>query len=265
MQEWQKARKSGFTLIELLVVIAIIAVLASILFPVFAAAQKMAKRSTCANNLKQLSSSVIIYKNDWSGWYPFAGGREVGADRSIEWQNAITKYVKTDAVFRCPSTTMPGVNPADPSETNLNGDISKPRTPVTYLMNGYLGLDQDAFGYGIQRTHNDSQLQRPTWTILFMEGCPTPQEVQMNGVDARGRQHTLWLRPYSFAKRAGNSMAGANKTPWHQDGGNVAFCDGHVKYIKYTNYRNLEAALPWLKNACLYQTGGDPNTDVWQE
>jgi len=63
-------RRKGFTLIELLVVIAIIAILAAILFPVFAAAREKARQVTCLNNLKQLSTALQLYGGDWNQKYP---------------------------------------------------------------------------------------------------------------------------------------------------------------------------------------------------
>lgn len=66
-------RKRGFTLIELLVVIAIIAILAAILFPIFTRAKENARLSQCLNNLKQLGSATLLYTDDYSNRYPFAG------------------------------------------------------------------------------------------------------------------------------------------------------------------------------------------------
>src|SRR5579872_2758282 len=62
--------RSGFTLIELLVVIAIIAILAAILLPVFATARERARQSSCANNLKQLSTAFIAYTQDYDELFP---------------------------------------------------------------------------------------------------------------------------------------------------------------------------------------------------
>ncbi len=62
--------RKGFTLIELLVVIAIIAILAAILFPVFAKAREAARQSVCLSNLKQIGLGIMQYVDDWKGRYP---------------------------------------------------------------------------------------------------------------------------------------------------------------------------------------------------
>jgi prepilin-type N-terminal cleavage/methylation domain-containing protein len=66
------ARKKAFTLIELLVVIAIIAILASILFPVFARARENARRASCLSNLKQIGLATMMYTQDYDEGYPYA-------------------------------------------------------------------------------------------------------------------------------------------------------------------------------------------------
>lgn len=78
--------RRGFTLIELLVVIAIIAILAAILFPVFARARAKAKQSQCLSNVKQMQLGMIMYASDYDGVNPF----------SNNWHSAIHPYVKRD-------------------------------------------------------------------------------------------------------------------------------------------------------------------------
>ena len=75
-------RKNGFTLIELLVVIAIIAILAAILFPVFARAKSNARLSGCQNNLKQLGVAMALYVDAYNGRYPWAGSNS----SAIQWR-----------------------------------------------------------------------------------------------------------------------------------------------------------------------------------
>ncbi len=91
----------GFTLIELLVVIAIIAILAAILFPVFARARENARKATCQSNLKQIGAGLMMYIQDFDEKMP-QGYRYVGADW-YSWAHCIYPYVKNDNLFACPS------------------------------------------------------------------------------------------------------------------------------------------------------------------
>ena len=103
-------QKKGFTLIELLVVIAIIAILAAILFPVFAKAREKARQSSCASNLKQLALAIYNYKMDYDETYPLSyPAQGVGATQVVSgtptywWMDLLELYVKSKQVFRCPS------------------------------------------------------------------------------------------------------------------------------------------------------------------
>lgn len=96
----------GFTLIELLVVVAIIAILASILFPVFARARENARRTSCASNLKQIGLIVMQYSQDFDEKMPPSMNK--AADNSdTPWQSLVQPYAKSTDLFRCPSNTTP--------------------------------------------------------------------------------------------------------------------------------------------------------------
>ena len=102
--------RSGFTLIELLVVIAIIAILAAILFPVFAQARDKARGAACISNLKQFGSALMMYMQDYdekSVWFYNASvAAHPGNNfRAGYWWNPIMPYVKNMDVFRCPSVS----------------------------------------------------------------------------------------------------------------------------------------------------------------
>jgi len=98
--------KRGFTLIELLVVIAIIAILAAILFPVFAQARKAARKTTCLNNVKQLSLGIMMYTQDYDEVYPPAQWHmELPAWATPTYQRVhllVAPYVKNTQVGICP-------------------------------------------------------------------------------------------------------------------------------------------------------------------
>lgn len=93
----------GFTLIELLVVIAIIAILAAILFPVFARARENARRASCSSNLKQVGLGIMQYSQDYDEKYP-TRERADGGDGAI-FSQLVQPYVKSTQLFKCPSNT----------------------------------------------------------------------------------------------------------------------------------------------------------------
>jgi prepilin-type N-terminal cleavage/methylation domain-containing protein/prepilin-type processing-associated H-X9-DG protein len=97
-------RRRGFTLIELLVVIAIIAILAAILFPVFAKARRRARVTTCTSNLKQMGTAFAMYADDNDQTFPPTW--QVGISRGANngWENNVHKYIGTWELFTCPET-----------------------------------------------------------------------------------------------------------------------------------------------------------------
>lgn len=119
MSRRDMVRRSGFTLIELLVVIAIIAILAAILFPVFARAREQARKTTCISNLKQIGAGILMYSQDYDELYPVANQE---ADRITTGQahwiggvnnqhpflvDVIQPYTKNDQMLECPTLRTP--------------------------------------------------------------------------------------------------------------------------------------------------------------
>ncbi|HEY0073516.1 MAG TPA: DUF1559 domain-containing protein [Abditibacteriaceae bacterium] len=105
MKLFTRPTRQGFTLIELLVVIAIIALLAAILFPVFARARENARKSSCINNVKQIGLGLAQYTQDFDetfirAWYV---NNQASDTTYYKWMDAIFPYVKSEQVFKCPS------------------------------------------------------------------------------------------------------------------------------------------------------------------
>jgi prepilin-type N-terminal cleavage/methylation domain-containing protein len=100
--------RRGFTLIELLVVIAIIAILAAILFPVFAKAREKARMTTCSNNLKQIATSALMYAQDHDELYPGTAGAKTTQEGSATWRTQMDAQVSAKKVFDCPTKTGDG-------------------------------------------------------------------------------------------------------------------------------------------------------------
>src|SRR5262249_11813178 len=111
---YHRPRKHAFTLIELLVVIAIIAILAAILFPVFAQARAAARKATCISNLKQLTTGQLMYLQDYDERLTYWDASNKDADGTDSWatpngagwwMNEIYPYIKNYGVYACPNDT----------------------------------------------------------------------------------------------------------------------------------------------------------------
>src|SRR5262245_18901149 len=114
------ARKAAFTLIELLVVKAIIAILAAILFPVFAQARDKARMSSCLWNERQLGTALMMYVQDYDETFPYIRFHQSSAQKgtfTYVWKNAVRPYLKSKDVLACPSNptsrTVPGMPTSD--------------------------------------------------------------------------------------------------------------------------------------------------------
>jgi prepilin-type N-terminal cleavage/methylation domain-containing protein/prepilin-type processing-associated H-X9-DG protein len=122
----------GFTLIELLVVIAIIAILAAILFPVFARARENARRASCMSNMKQMGLGVLQYTQDYDEKYPQAywyPNDSSSAGGYAHWSGTIQPYVKSNQLFVCPSSLGGGLAPTNWTGNNSGAGAPPGQTP----------------------------------------------------------------------------------------------------------------------------------------
>ena len=220
-------RRNGFTLIELLVVIAIIAILAAILFPVFARARENARKSTCQSNMKQLGMAMLQYAQDYDETFP---------------GNAAYYASLTGTPFH--NQWMLGIPPLDPTVTGRTWkDIIVP-----YLKNtGVLRCPGDTNAIANNPTSYSMKMNLATssWTMAALD-FPA-QEIMLH-------EHVGW-----HSTKAGHS-GGSGVPPRTDELLNIAFIDGHVKYIpssKYlrgiaTNYWDMH----WWINDAASQAGG---------
>ena len=135
-----RVRQRGFTLIELLVVIAIIALLAAILFPVFARARENARKSSCQNNLKQIGIAIAQYTQDYDEYLPrsrtrdmfYLGNPASGPNPQFPWHMTILPYIKSVQIYKCPS------KPGD-ARVGWSWDGAADIIPRSYVSNGCYG------------------------------------------------------------------------------------------------------------------------------
>ena len=128
MQQRRPSPRLGFTLIELLVVIAIIAILAAILFPVFAQARAKARQTACLSNTKQMGTAINMYIQDYDEMIPPRAIRDVTTGNTVEglsWRRLIYPYVKSADVFTCPSNPNNRSFARDSTDANLT--LATPR------------------------------------------------------------------------------------------------------------------------------------------
>ena len=208
-------RRRGFTLIELLVVIAIIALLAAILFPVFARARENARKSSCSNNLKNLTLGWIQYSNDADEKVIPYSDNAGSTGRAFAWNRLLMPYIKNEQVLTCPSNTLTrqgyGCNFALGSGGRALSDIPLPAKTPAYA---------DIYGFGT------TEAARSVQAGCFLIPSSSPNDIHT------GRRLSL---PDTDPPGVGWSTEnGARiKGDRHLDGANYAFCDGHVKWFPF--------------------------------
>ncbi|RYX84340.1 DUF1559 domain-containing protein [bacterium] len=199
-------KKSAFTLIELLVVIAIIAILAAILFPVFARARENARRSSCQSNMKQIGLGIMQYTQDYDERMP---PRLINANGVLtNWQNMIQPYVKSYQLFQCPSNTK-NTNPLDNDATGLSR--------VSYAPNVDGGGSNGAVGNDNVAGPSLADFNSVSQTVAFVETMP-PGFGFTDFVPTSGYFASFGTTPLLFAG--------------HLSTGNYLFADGHVKSLR---------------------------------
>jgi len=224
-------RKNAFTLIELLVVIAIIAILAAILFPVFAQAKAAAKKTVDLSNFNQIGKAIMLYAND-------NDDRTMHVDHETEyaWFDPLFPYVKSGDVFKTPAYTRKMV-------VNDEGEQEMPKTD--YSLNGL-------FSHGASMTSTSSPATQivvglrnidiadpdyhPWPASAFMDANTADWDdlSKYTGSDHEGGENEDW-----FQERL-------SLRPWNSKGSNFTFLDGHAKYFAWE--QTLRDRLPGYHN-----------------
>ncbi len=216
-----KTTRSGFTLIELLVVIAIIAILAAILFPVFAQAREKARQATCLSNLKQIGLGMYMYVQDYDEHFPLSHHPEsdpihTGHDEEEHHEdnplaNLLSPYTKNKQIWRCPS---------DPTPITFIDEHGEIKDHISYSVNGWF-----EFGGTL------GQVGEPAGKVYLLERAVT------------GEAHFHW---WEIGRENPNDPIPA-LTPdllnfvsqhiaitRHSEGANSLFLDWHVKWGKFS-------------------------------
>jgi prepilin-type N-terminal cleavage/methylation domain-containing protein/prepilin-type processing-associated H-X9-DG protein len=246
-------RRQGFTLIELLVVIAIIAILAAILFPVFAQARAKARQTACLSNTKQIGTATNMYTQDYDEQFPvWAQNPERQMTKpdgtiysgKVIWPLLYMPYVKNQGVFVCLADPNP--------RSNVGNTWNKP-FPMSYGSNLRVHRCQDtATCTGVNNVPlKMAQLLAPAdvyWIADIWNGSPIGIETGIvaactwgNGNQTYGVDRMRFVKGvpcpasggYPIPADPNNPDASAN----HNGGNNVVFCDGHVKWLHWRNIK----------------------------
>lgn len=239
----------GFTLIELLVVIAIISILAAILFPVFAQARERARVASCSSNLKQFMLGILMYTQDYDEAMPIAykikgqiGSRVATPSKPVRglWVE-LMPYVKSMEVFRCPNDPKYWGDKAGNKNTP---DVKISVTPGQYTYWEALGqsykftkdnftLPAETTNNGIEAADRNDMSVAPAGVGGSFQLPPIPMTLTYFARPAETRVIRDFNAPWEQFEGTPNGFEEKNpaEIATHKQGINVAFADGHVKFI----------------------------------
>lgn len=246
MQRSSHSSRQGFTLIELLVVIAIIAILAAILFPVFARAREEARKTSCLSNMKEIALATAMYAQDYDGYMYHLRGRgfnfpgctrcndgdacgngpladpEIKADPDKGPRKLIAAhdpYIKNTQIFHCPSNPMKGTHVCQGSYS-VNGSPNDNVNDPFYLSYRF---------YNSRLCGETAPVQLDTGGLMAHAGYGCGDD-PYGLVDVGPAQVNHWLEELPFQRQPEGGQFGAVQARV------AAFKDGHVKfYLKEPN------------------------------
>jgi prepilin-type N-terminal cleavage/methylation domain-containing protein/prepilin-type processing-associated H-X9-DG protein len=229
----QRNEKKGFTLIELLVVISIIAIIAAILFPVFARVRENARRTSCASNMKQIGLGILQYVQDYDEKMP-AAAFGLANDNTVtncaagawRWMDAIYPYIKSEQIFICPDRV---------SVKNVTYTYCEEPDVSLHPWGSYIANDLYAQSNGTlapfswKGSRAVSAFETPSTTLMIAERGYYP---------TKGFKYHMGNYAQAYTIRGGNPRyIGYNDADGtmvfepHLGTTNVLWCDGHVKAV----------------------------------
>jgi prepilin-type N-terminal cleavage/methylation domain-containing protein/prepilin-type processing-associated H-X9-DG protein len=233
-----RTTRRGFTLIELLVVIAIIAILAAILFPVFAKARRRAVESTCINNLKQIGLALTTYADDNNEKLPPTFWRYVDSNSGVGWVNNVYQFARSYDVMHCPETAKEYKWSYSRNEWAGGRRIGEADNPANTIhvfdLPRYPQRGFDSFRNGLKTDDcdwsNDTQ---------YEPGYTDDQMIQRTKIPASpAGQYPYWLR---FGYNDGTPYGGV-----HDGKTIIVFADSHV--AAFSSWIPGRMTLKWGKS-----------------